>query len=612
MNAGAIGAGLIVTLLPGLAALVWLQRPGRDLPAYLADALGLSMALTALAGLGFFLIGLAPGALGAAFLYGVCLATLAAALVYQGLPRVSRAGLPALAGLIAGLAGLAALIGYRLYQARGLALPNWVDSVHHTLIVRLILEYGGLPENFLPYLNADFSYHYGFHLLAANYAAWAQASPEQAVLVFGQALNALISLALYRFARAAGLSWPAAALSGLLAGFAFQMPAYYLTWGRYTLSAGVVILLCAMSTALEFKARPFDRRLGLRLALLTAGVCLTHYLATVMLLIFYLILGLGGLLSALRRRNARLIPWQMAAWALGGGLAALPWMIRTLSDNPAQATLRGLKTGLTAADWSYFISLLGPRTNHLLMILSGAALLIGLRKRSLWHFGAWSLAMAFLAQPFSFRLGPFRPDHYVILLFIPAAIYLGALIADGAAALETAAPKARPWAGWAALALALGVFLALGVRETRSIVNPSTIIATRADLKALDWVRANTPADARFYINSTLWLGNVYRGVDGGYWLLPYAGRFSLVPPAAYAWLPAAEMQQVNAWAEQSKDLKTCDTSFWALASQAGLTHVYASAGRGSLQPAALDECPRLRLLYRAEGVSIYEIERIP
>ena len=264
--------------------------------------------------------------------------------MYKGIPRVERRDLLlALGGLLAASAAVGALIWFRLYQARDLALPSWVNSVHHSLIVRLILERGGLPENFLPYLDANFSYHYGFHLLAAHFASWAQLSPEQTVLVFGQALNGLISLALYRFARAAGLDWRAAALAGLLAGFVFQMPAYYITWGRYTLSTGLIVLLTAMSCALEFKDRPTDRRLGLRLALLTAGVCLTHYLATVLLIFFFIILGLFGLINAARRRDLRAGPWRMAAWALAGGLAALPWLARMLIDNQASAVIRGLK-----------------------------------------------------------------------------------------------------------------------------------------------------------------------------------------------------------------------------------------------------------------------------
>ncbi len=605
-----IGAGLVVALLPGLACLIWLQRPGQDLSAYLADALGLSISLTALGGLFFFLIGVAPGALGTAFLYGVCLATLLTALFYLGLPQYERRDLhTAGLGLLAGALLVGGLIWFRLYQARGLVLPNWVDSVHHSLIVRLILETGGLPATFLPYLDAPFSYHYGFHLLTAAFAIWAQLPAEQAVLIFGQALNGLISLALYRLARAAGLDWRAAGLSGLLAGFVFQLPAYYLTWGRYTLSAGLIVLLLAMAAALEFRAQPGSRRLGIKLAILTAGVCLTHYLATLLLLIFLTLLGIGGLIEAARQRSLRAGPWRLAGWSLAGGLAALPWLVRMLIDNSSQIRVSGLVTTVKAGDWGYIVNLLGPRYDHILMILAGVGLLFGLRKRRLAAFGAWSLVLIFLSQPFAARLGPFRPDLYVIVLFVPAAIYLAALLADGAGAL--ARLSRRPWTGWAALGLVSALLLVWGVGETRDVVNASTVIATRADLDALEWVQANTPQNARFYINPTLWLGTVYRGVDGGYWLMPFTGRFSLVPPVFYSYQPPDVTRQFQDWIGTASTLTGCGPEFWTIAGQANLTHVYVRQGKGSLQPAALDECPRLRLVYREEGVSIYEIERV-
>ena len=40
-----------------------------------------------------------------------------------------------------------------------------------------------------------------------------------------------------------------AALAGLFTAFAFHMPAYYLTWGRYPLLAGLLVLPLAMAAA---------------------------------------------------------------------------------------------------------------------------------------------------------------------------------------------------------------------------------------------------------------------------------------------------------------------------------------------------------------------------
>ena len=61
--------------------------------------------------------------------------------------------------------------------------------------------------------------------------------------------------------RPAVLNWTAAfaALAALLVGFVFQMPAYYLTWGRFTLLTGLVVLGPAMAAALDVFKGP-DRR----------------------------------------------------------------------------------------------------------------------------------------------------------------------------------------------------------------------------------------------------------------------------------------------------------------------------------------------------------------
>ncbi len=609
MNLAHIGAGIIVLFLPGLACLAWLKRRESfaDPVALLADAAGLSVSLTALAGLVGFLFGLRPGALGTAFLYGVCLATFFAALVYRGLPRLSRREwLVNLGALLAAGVGLATLVWFRLYQARDLVLPNWVDSVHHTLIVRVILEHGGVPGDLLPYLDAPFSYHYGFHLIAAAFAAWTGLPPEQTVLVFGQAVNALIALSIYRLARALGLDWKAAGVAALLTGFVLHMPAYYLTWGRYTLSTGLVVLFPAMATALELYRQPLDRRIGVQLMLLTAGVCLSQYLAVVFILLFLLVLGAAGLGKPIAQRNFRALPWQLAGWSLAGGMLALPWLLRALQDNLNQATLRGINVAVQASDWNYIISLTGPRYNHILLAVAGAGLLFASRKRSLHFFSAWTLLMLFFSQPFAVRLGPFRPDLYVIVLFAPAAIYLADLLGSGA---ELLGRRARPWLGQAGLALVTALLLAWGVREMRSIVNPGTVIADRADLVALEWARANIPETARFYINSTSWQGSIERGTDGGYWLMPFAGFYTVVPPVPYMWESPESVAKTNRLADEAQELSGCTPAFWDIVRDAQLSHVYLHDGKGSLQASALDGCPRLTLLYREQGVSIYSIE---
>ena len=445
-------AALIVLLLPGLAYQAWFSRPETDPIASLADAAGLSLSLTALVGLLFNLLGVAPGGYGAAFLYGLCLVALLVAWLVRGFPRPGSSGWlrPAL-HLLLGLAALGGIIFFRFYQARDLAFPNWTDSVQHTLIVRIILEHGGLPSDLLPYLNAPFSYHYGFHLAAAAFAFWSHLAPDQAVLIFGNLINALVSLAIYRLGRSTGMGVRASALAGLLSGLALQMPAYYLTWGRYTLLAGLVLLCLAMAAALDFTRKSPDWRSGLRLLLLTTGVCLTHYLATLLLLFFFLVIGAAGLIHAYTQHDARKIPWKLAGYAAVGGLIALPWLVRVLGDFSSQATIGEVKTALKLSDWNYLIYLLGPRHNYYLLAFAALGLIFAFRLPRLRSFCAWTMILLLLAQPFTPQIGPFRPDLYVIVLFLPAALLLADLLVSGADALGR---RAGAWAGVAGLLVA--------------------------------------------------------------------------------------------------------------------------------------------------------------
>jgi hypothetical protein len=93
---------------------------------------------------------------------------------------------PALGGIFLLAAGV------RLAMVRDLAAPAWVDSVHHALIIRQILELGMLPQNYLPTMESQYAtYHSGFHAASAFFL-WLSSMPLPAgLLLFSQFLNAL-------------------------------------------------------------------------------------------------------------------------------------------------------------------------------------------------------------------------------------------------------------------------------------------------------------------------------------------------------------------------------------------------------------------------------------
>jgi hypothetical protein len=179
------------------------------------------------------------------------------------------------------------------------------------------------------------------------------------------------------------------------------------------------------------------------------------------------------------------------------------------------------------------------------------------------------------------------------------------LVSAGDALARTAR---RAWVGQLGMALAMTLLCIWGIRETRGIINSVTILADQSDKQALDWINANLPEQARFFVNATPWQGSVYRGVDGGYWILPYTGRQTLIPPISYAWGNHDYTHQINAWATKASQLKTCDADFWQLMADANLSYVYLKEGIGALQPDGLKNCSRLAVVYREQGIWIYQV----
>jgi hypothetical protein len=616
----------IVLFLPGGVWLLVTRPAGMDAVERIGEAAGASVALTALAALGLSWAGLRVSAAGMIGLYAALpLVGLGLFAWRRGRPRWNMDGW----GLL-GVGALLALIAWRLYQARGLVLPAWVDSVHHVLLVRKMLEFGGLPPDWLPYLNAPMYYHYGFHILTAAFSFWSRLEPQQAVLLFGQVLNALVAFSVYRLARAVWGDPRRAGLAALLTAFGFHMPAYYLTWGRYPLTVGLIVLPLAMAAALEVRHRPSDRAAWARLVLYTAGVCVCHFLAVGLLGLFFLVLLAAEGMRLLQKRSLREVRWEPFAAAALGAVISAPWLIWvwgytrqefavSLPDPLAQA-------GAGAAAWDYIVYLTGPQRSHILLALAGVGLLAALlpaldrasqRREKARVVALWGLTLAFMATPYGPVFNPFRPDHLAIVLFLPGSLLLAGLLVDcGEFLAARVGPLFPGWKpelpGWifaVFLPLTVGAGIsAWGVWETRDIVNPATVLTEPADLVALRWVQENTPADARFFINSTPWLSAIYRGVDGGYWLMPITGRFSLVPPAAFAWGKREDLLRIIQWDKRAAEVKTCDEAFWSLVREAQLGFVYLRNGTGSLQPDALAGCQGVDQIYSQAGVFIYRL----
>jgi len=603
---------LIGLLLPGLAWWAWFGKREQEPLVSLAQILGISLAaITLLAEMGF-LLGFVFSGVTVVIALAFFAVLAAVGFARQGIKLPKKYKISVWIGLF--LFGSA--IAFRLYQSRNLLLPNWVDSQHHYLIIKVIIERGGLPETLAPYLSLPFYYHYGFHAVTALFSGISGLEIGQSILVFGQILNAAIGLSIYALGVTLWDDWRPAAAGAILVSFATRMPAYYLSWGRYTLMTGLVLLPLAMSFALQLAGRSRRKRDIAALALLTAGVLLSHYFAAILLALFLVLITIVMMVPRFGDfwRAVKDFYWVPVGAVLGFLLAA-PWLWRVAQFSPGSAGVGvNLPESVEAVvegsgRWDYIWQLLGPASNHWLLLAAGLGVLIGMIRLKRVGFGIWSLLLGGLTLPWTFTLRPFRPDHFAIVLFFPAALWAGYLFWQAGRWVGD-----RLNQGWLSLVLILslvGGWIAWGLPLSTDIVNPVTVLVTGDDVDALAWVAENTPEEARFYINTAHWQSGMYRGVDGGGWTLPYAGRWSLVPTVFYGFSPDGDtVRQIRDWGERASTITTCSTEFWEIVDEADLGWVYIREGAGSLQPEGLVGCEGVRVVYNMGSIKIYTLER--
>lgn len=592
-------------LLPGLCWWVWFDHEDRDPIEIIARIVGVSVGFIALAALFFFVVGLpiGPNKL-IAYLAGLSLIFLTG-LVIRKRPKFQPKWLTAI--LYIGI-----ILVWRFWQARGLVLPNWVDSLHHSLIVRKMVEAGGLTATLEPYLSGPFYYHYAFHSFTAFFSYLSGIDPARSVLLVGQVLIAVISLSAYSLTKAISKDWRAAAATAIFVTFVTKMPGYYLSWGRYTMVVGVLLLGLAIAEAIYLWTNKPTWRKAIAFLVLTSGTLLSHYLAAFLLGLFLLLQGIHWIIESLRHKKW---DWQRILYlvipVIISVLLVLPWYLRIFTYADSALNLSSLRTldNVTDSQWSYTGYLLGPQVAYPMLAIACAGIFWALTQEKSRVFGLWSLIVAGLTLPLTLQITPFRSDYYALILFLPAAVLAGMLL-FWLSNQMTLRLKVHGLAEAVTMSL-IFVSLSAGVAENFSAVNSQTILVGQSDIPALDWINEHLPTDARFFINTTSWGYGISRGVDGGAWILPYTGRWSIAPTAFYSFSMETEAKkQLMKLGERAAKISSCDTEFWDLVREAKLDYAYLSDKAGILHPQVLETCQGAVRLYLADGVSVWHLDQ--
>ena len=599
--------GLAGGFLPGLCWWAWLGREDDDPGEALATIFGVSMAAIALTALLFYLLKLPFGP------HKQLAYWIGAPLLFVSGLVVRRKKLKFDWKLLLALALFGALIAFRLWQARELVLPNWVDSLHHSLIVRKMVEAGGLTASLEPYLPGNFYYHFGFHSFTAVYSLLSKQFAPFAVLFLGQVISAGVSLSIYAFTKTLTKDWKISLLAALLSALVTKMPGYYLTWGRYTMLAGMLLMPLAMASGLKVLRGQRGVTNLLTLGLLTAGTLLTHYFNAFLLAVWFVFLGLVWLF---RSAKAKSYKWHEALGlvlpVLIGLLAVLPWYVRIFQYSGGRADLTASLVGLAAdraEQWSYLRYLIGNQLNLVLAIMSGAGLLWSLLRDERIEFPLWALFVGLMSLPIGIQLSSFRHDYFGLLLFFPVSVLAASFVVGLAQFFQDKFVGLPAKRLTAALASAFMIFvLVYGGWSNRDVINKTTILADQDDLEALNWINTHLPADARFFINTAPWGFGLYRGVDGGAWITPYTGRWSIVPTNFYPFGDdLAFIEHARDIAKRANESQTC-LELGQLIPEFQLQYAYIKDSASPLSAQTLQECGFLQKIYSGDQVSLWKL----
>lgn len=618
-------AAPFVFLLPGAALLGLLappesfqpeQRP--DIVSWMALAAGLTLALVPLGLLGLHLMGIAVGA----EVILSALAVSAGVILWRRLPAwrhwANHTGSRAWPdGPILALIPISALIvGVRLWVVRGIDIGFWGDSYQHTLITQLILDNGGLFESWLPYAPlTTLTYHFGFHSNVAFFqwaSSWITGNPTpRTVVLVGQFLNAGAALALYPLAvrLSGGRRW-IGVLTVLLAGLLTPMPMYYVNWGRYTQLAGQTILPAAAWLLMEAVESPRRRSGRLALAVLAAaGLALTHYFV----LAFYVLFVVAYLAARLLADKCRQARWRetLLRTAVVAGMSVLlvlPWAM-VIMEGKLPQILVGTVQGAPPEEQIQAETIFHPLGDFLPLYLAGAAGLGGLwalaRRRQTALLLPWAGLQLLVANPYWLGLpgaGVISNFTVELALYIPASTLAASLAVS---LWEAVRRRVRlPSAAVAAVgALLLGLAALLGTREQAGVLAYEYQLVTPADEAAMTWVRAHTPTESRFLINSFFaYGGSLIAGSDAGWWLPLLARRQNTVPPLNYgseAGPVPDYRERINAVTARLETADLGDRSTVEYLQAEGITHVFIGEKGGPLlDTRRLQDSPSYRAVY--------------
>jgi hypothetical protein len=322
-----------------------------------------------------------------------------------------------------------------------------------------------------------------------------------------------------------------------------------------------------------------------------------------------------------------------------GLVLAAPWLANTLSGHlvrNAAGFVNGVVDPARIASYATLTPIPAVMVKPYLLGLAALGFLAAVARRA-WRvavLAGWAGLMLFVVAPNLVGLpGAGIIDSFAvyIALYLPVAPLAGYALGLGQQWVRRRWPAAALTAAGAALVAGS----AWGYNwQLDHLLALEHQLFTPADERAVEWIKANTAAEASFYVNGfPAFGGSLVAGSDGGWWLPLLAGRATNLPPLTYGSERGLDPQlyaKVNALAADVRgrplrdetpvaiDLTTAEN--YARLTAEGFDYVYLGAhpnpGPGAadhIDPGALRQRADLfHVVFEQDGVTIFAFGPAP
>ena len=430
---------------------------------------------------------------------------------------------------------LAVFIGvFYLVRYLNLLAGTGVDSMHHTFFTDEILRTGMIPRNYGIYTNiVTFTYHFGYHAFATALSLISGITPRLTLLLTNGILMGMVCLVLGAIVQSLTKKLFPAIVAMLITGIIYLYPSFIIYWGRYPQFLGTILTAVWLLLLLRWRENGYKGlRMGVLLGIVSAGIFLTHYrilIATVILALAFLILDWKAIFAD--RAYLRL-----SFAGLLGLLLSAPWLLIYFSQQKL-----GFPIPTKPSEAAFFsFDRLGNEFDQelatfILAILFFLFILLNFRWKNkfIQIMTVWVALIALLSQPF--LLGErMDPVSMMMSSFLPISLVLGIGLNELLECLKSQTIRA-------AINIATGTLVLAGVaagvyRWTQ--IDPAGISFVKpGDIEAANWIKANTPPNAKFLISEYQYpfSESLIVGMDGGSWLPVLAQRVTSAYPMTYA-----------------------------------------------------------------------------